>query len=275
MIGIFRASIAGSSVAGLASAVVVQSLFFTAVSVLMVIAAAILRPPTVSKGSPRMRPAGLCVAVVIPIIVVAAIVVLFFLWPRLKPRVLDQWRKSKQGAAIFRDWRRYGGEVAVPSAPSYCCRGVNVIFMVAFGIPVAVFTVISGRVLAHALRALRDHAGRSGADPGARRRNTSQVCLGRRRRRLIDHARLDHDHLERCPRSRRHALGVRLHPDESVTLEQPLRTSRAEAQRLELDGAIVELARAADDEVSCPSAGYSECERGTKLAAARPPSGGS
>ena len=58
MIGIFSASIAGSSVAGLASAVVVQSLFFTAVSVLMVIAAAILRPPTVSKGSPSDETGG-------------------------------------------------------------------------------------------------------------------------------------------------------------------------------------------------------------------------
>jgi hypothetical protein len=89
-----------------------------------------------------MRPAGLCVAVVIPIIVVAAIVVLFFLWPRLKPRVLDQWRKAKQGAAIFSDWGRYGREVALPSGASYACRiGVNVVFMAAFGIPVTAFTV--------------------------------------------------------------------------------------------------------------------------------------
>ena len=52
MVGIFRSTIPGSAVAGLASAVVVQSLFFTAMSVLLVIVAALLRPHTVSKGSP-------------------------------------------------------------------------------------------------------------------------------------------------------------------------------------------------------------------------------
>src|SRR3954451_5204728 len=52
MIGIFRTSIPGSSVAGVTSATVVQSLFFTAVSIVMVICTAVLRPHTVSKGSP-------------------------------------------------------------------------------------------------------------------------------------------------------------------------------------------------------------------------------
>lgn len=57
--------------------------------------------------------------------------------------MLDQWKKAKQGAAIFQDWRRYGREVALPSAASYCCRiGVNVVFMAAFEIPITVFTVL-------------------------------------------------------------------------------------------------------------------------------------
>jgi uncharacterized membrane protein YbhN (UPF0104 family) len=60
----------------------------------------------------------------------------------LKPRLVNQWHKAKQGAAIFRDWRRYAREVALPSAASYCCRiGVNVVFMAAFGIPITAFTV--------------------------------------------------------------------------------------------------------------------------------------
>jgi uncharacterized membrane protein YbhN (UPF0104 family) len=49
MIGIFRTSIPGSSVAGVTSATVAQSLFFTAVSLLMVIGVAIFRPRTASK----------------------------------------------------------------------------------------------------------------------------------------------------------------------------------------------------------------------------------
>jgi uncharacterized membrane protein YbhN (UPF0104 family) len=144
MIGIFRSSIPGSSVAGVASATVVQSLFFTAVSVLLVICVAILRPHTVSKGSPSDETGNFFTQhpLVIVAIVLVVAVVLYFLWPRLKPRLLNQWHKVKEGAAIFRDWRRYARQVALPSAGSYSCRiGVNVVFMAAFGIPVTVFTV--------------------------------------------------------------------------------------------------------------------------------------
>ncbi len=143
MVGIFRAAIPGSSVAGLASAAVVQTLFFTAVSVLMVIGVAIFRPRTVSKGSPSDETGDFLAThpVAIPVAILAVVVVLYFLWPRLKPRLLAEWRKAKQGAAIFRDWRRYGREVALPSAASYGCRiGVNIVFMAAFGIPVTAFT---------------------------------------------------------------------------------------------------------------------------------------
>jgi uncharacterized membrane protein YbhN (UPF0104 family) len=144
MIGIFRRSIAGSSVAGVTSATVVQSVFFTAVSVLMVIGVAIFRPRTVSKGTPSGEAEGLLAShpVLVSTGVVVAVVVLYFLWPRLKPRLLSTWRKAKEGAAIFRDWRRYAREVALPSGASYCCRiGVNVVFMAAFAIPITAFTV--------------------------------------------------------------------------------------------------------------------------------------
>jgi uncharacterized membrane protein YbhN (UPF0104 family) len=144
MIGLFRANIPGSSLAGVTSATVVQSLFFTAVSVLMVICVAIFRPRTVSKGSPSNETGGFFAAhpVLIPIIVLALAAVGYFVWPKVKPRLLNQWHKAKQGAAIFRDWRRYGKEVALPSAASYCCRiGVNVVFMAAFSIPITAFTI--------------------------------------------------------------------------------------------------------------------------------------
>ena len=144
MIGLFRSSIPGSSVAGVTSATVVQSLFFTAVSVLMVICVGIFRPRTVSKGSPSDETGGFFAThpILVPILIVALVVVLYFLWPRLKPRLQNQWHKAKQGAAIFRDRRRYAREVALPSAASYCCRiGVNVVFMAAFGIPITAFTV--------------------------------------------------------------------------------------------------------------------------------------
>jgi uncharacterized membrane protein YbhN (UPF0104 family) len=144
MIGIFRSRIKGSSVAGLASAVVVQSAFFAVLSVLLVIVAAILRPHTVSKGSPSNEIGDFFSAhpYLIPLLVIAAIVIVRVIWPRVKPRVVDQWHKAKQGAAIFRDWRRYLKAVALPSAGSYGCRiGVNIVFMSAFSIPVTVYTV--------------------------------------------------------------------------------------------------------------------------------------
>ena len=144
MIGLFRSSIPGSSVAGVTSAAVVQSLFFTAVSVVMVICAAIFRPRTVSKGSPSDEMGGFFAAhpLLVPLVGLAVLVVLYLLWPRLKPKIEGQWRKAKQGAAIFSDWRRYAREVALPSAVSYCLRiGVNVVFMAAFGIPITTFTV--------------------------------------------------------------------------------------------------------------------------------------
>lgn len=144
MIGIFRTSIPGSSVAGVTSATVVQALFFTAVSVLMVIATLAFLPRTVEKGTPSDESGGFIAEhwVLIAVVGLAAVAVLIRLWPRLKPRLLNLWHKAKAGAAIFRDRRRYAREVALPSAASYICRiGVNVVFMAAFSIPITAFTV--------------------------------------------------------------------------------------------------------------------------------------
>jgi uncharacterized membrane protein YbhN (UPF0104 family) len=144
MIGLFRSSIPGSSVAGVTSATFVQSLFFTAVSVVIVICVAIFRPRTVSKGSPADETGGFFAThpLVIVAIVLVVVAALYFAWPHIKPWLSNQWHKAKQGAAIFSDWDRYLRGVALPSALSYCCRiGVNVVFMAAFGIPITAFTV--------------------------------------------------------------------------------------------------------------------------------------
>ena len=145
MIGLFRANIPGSSVAGVTSATVVQSLFFAVASVLIVIAVGIFRPRTVSKGSPADETGNFFTdhPVLIAFIVVAVGAALYFVWPRLKPRLAAQWRKAQQGAAIFNDWRRYARGVALPSAASYSCRiGVNVAFMAAFSIEITAFSVL-------------------------------------------------------------------------------------------------------------------------------------
>jgi uncharacterized membrane protein YbhN (UPF0104 family) len=144
MIGIFRTSIRGSSVAGITSATVVQALFFTGVSVVIVILAAIFRPRTVSKGSPSDEAGGFLAThpVAVGAIVLVVLVALRLAWPRLKPRLEKSWHQVKAGGAILGNWRRYAREVAFPSGLSYCCRiGVNVVFMAAFSIPITAFTV--------------------------------------------------------------------------------------------------------------------------------------
>jgi uncharacterized membrane protein YbhN (UPF0104 family) len=144
MIGIFRTSIPGASVAGVTSATVVQSLFFIVLSALMVIGVAVSRPHTVSKGSPADESGGFFAShpVLIPLIGVALLAAAYLAWPHVKPWFDKEWRKAKQGAAIFKDWRRYATTVAAPSAASYACRiGVNTIFMAAFGLPITAFTI--------------------------------------------------------------------------------------------------------------------------------------
>lgn len=144
MIGIFRASVRGSTVAGVASAAVVQSLFFTGVSVAMLVGVAVFRPRTLSRGTPGDEAGGFVASHPLLVLAggVAAIVLMVLIWRRVKPRVLSAWRKVKAGAAIVRDWRRYATGVALPSAASYGCRiGVNVAFMAAFDIPITAFTV--------------------------------------------------------------------------------------------------------------------------------------
>ena len=144
MIGIFRTNVSGSSVAGLTSATVIQTLFFTVLSVFMLIGVAVFRPRTVSKGSPSDETSGFVAdhPFLTALAAIAAAVAIVFLWRRLKPRVLGLWHKAKAGGAILRDWRRYLRQVALPSGASYCCRiGVNVVFMAAFSIPITAFTV--------------------------------------------------------------------------------------------------------------------------------------
>jgi hypothetical protein len=145
MIGIFRTVVPGSSVAGLTTVFVVQSAFFFAISIVVLFSLGFLRPHAVSRGSPSDELGAFLShhKLIVPVAVVVVAVLLRVVWPRVRPRVVAEWRKAKQGAAIFGDWGRYAREVALPSLASYCCRlGVNGVFMAGFGIPVTVYTVV-------------------------------------------------------------------------------------------------------------------------------------
>lgn len=145
MIGIFRTVVPGSSVAGLTTVFFVQSAFFLVISVVMLFALGFLRPHALSRGSPSDE-VGVFLSqhtFVVPLAIVVVVGVVRVLWPRLKPRLLAEWRRAKQGAAIFSDRGRYAREVALPSLGSYGCRlGVNGVFMAGFGVPVTAYTVV-------------------------------------------------------------------------------------------------------------------------------------
>ena len=180
------------------AATVVQALFFTVVSILLVIAVLFIRPNTVSKGSPSDETGGFLAShpVLIPLIAVAILAALYLAWPKLKPKLVGQWHKIKEGAAIFRDWRRYAREVAAPSAASYGCRiGVSVVFMAAFSVPVTVFTVLVVAA-SHTLSGLfANHARRRRPDPGPGHRDTASLRLDQQCGGLLDHAGLGADAL--------------------------------------------------------------------------------
>ena len=133
------------------------------------------------------------------------------------PRAMAQ---GEAGSCHLRRLASLREEVALPSGASYCCRiGVNVVFMAAFGIPVTAYTVAlvaSSHMLSGALR---DHAGWGWADAGARRCHARQTRSDRERRRIFGHARLGSDDVERRSRRRAHALGLRLRTDQATALE--------------------------------------------------------
>ncbi len=138
-IAMLRTAIPESSVAGLASATLVQSLFFTAAGVLTVVAVAVSHPGLLGTISP----VGEIGVLLVPVAAVLAIVLGYVIHRHLVPRLAVEWRKARQGAAIFGHWRCYATGVAAPSAASYACRvGTNVIFMTAFHVPVNPFTVL-------------------------------------------------------------------------------------------------------------------------------------
>ena len=147
--------------------------------------------------------------------------------------------EAKQVAAIFRDRRRYAREVALPSGVSYGCRmGVTMVFMAAFDIPVTVFTVFLVAA-SHTLSQL------FAITPGGVGQTQALDLVTLRRvgadwehRRVLGNPGLRDHRLERRPRRRGHALGVRLRADESPPFEERASqaTSEPEGDRPQLAG---------------------------------------
>jgi uncharacterized membrane protein YbhN (UPF0104 family) len=138
MLGFFRASIGGSTVAGLVGATMVENIFFAIMSVI-VYAWLFLGAAgsfDVHFGWFADHPVASVVIVVGGIALIA--VALRVLYRRFR----KTWENAKEGGEILRHPRRFFAQVVGVEAASYVARmGVNATFMHAYHIPVSVQNV--------------------------------------------------------------------------------------------------------------------------------------
>jgi uncharacterized membrane protein YbhN (UPF0104 family) len=138
MLGFFRSSIGGSTVAGLLGATVVENIFFVAVSVLVYTWLFLDAAGSfdVHFGWFADHP-GLSVVIVVGGAALIAIAGL-----ALYRRFKETWANAKEGGAILGRPRAFVVQVVAVEAVSYASRmGVNATFMYAFHIPVSVRNV--------------------------------------------------------------------------------------------------------------------------------------
>jgi uncharacterized membrane protein YbhN (UPF0104 family) len=138
MLGLFRTSIRGSTVAGLVGATLVQNIFFAIMGgiVYLWLFLGAAGSFDVKFGWFADNPAAALVAVAVGGVLIAA--VSRILWARLRRR----WQEAKEGGVIVTMPRRFLVEVVGVEAASYAARmGVNATFMYAYDIPVSLTNV--------------------------------------------------------------------------------------------------------------------------------------
>jgi len=138
MLGLFRTSIAGSTVAGVVGATVVENIFFAIMGVLVYawLFLGVAGSFDVHFGWASDHKFATIVIVVGGIALIA--VAVRILWHKLK----TTWENAKEGGAILSEPRKYLAQVVAVEALSYVARmGVNATFMYAYDIPVSVKNV--------------------------------------------------------------------------------------------------------------------------------------
>jgi uncharacterized membrane protein YbhN (UPF0104 family) len=159
MLGFFRSSIAGSTVAGLIGATVVENIFFVAVSILVYgwLFFGVAGSFDVHFGWFADHP----VAAVV--IVVGGAALIFIALRILYRRFKSTWENAKEGGAILADRRKFLVEVVGVEAISYAARmGVNATFMQAFHVPVSVknvFLIVAASSISSTVAVLPGAAG--------------------------------------------------------------------------------------------------------------------
>src|SRR3954447_5560566 len=138
MLGLFRTSIPGSTVAGLVGATVAENVFFAVVMALMYLWLFLG-----AAGSFDVKLGWFdenTAATVIIVVAGTALIVVTcrILWRRMR----QTWENAKEGGVILSQPRRFAVEVVAVEAVSYAARmGVNATFMYAYHIPVSVENV--------------------------------------------------------------------------------------------------------------------------------------
>jgi uncharacterized membrane protein YbhN (UPF0104 family) len=138
MLGFFRTSIKGATVAGVIGATMVENIFFAIVAVLVYLGLFLSTSGSfdVHFGWFADHPTASVIIVVggIALIVVAVVVVYH--------RFRKTWENAKEGGEILRHPRQFLVQVVGVEAVSYAARmGVNATFMRAYHIPVSVENV--------------------------------------------------------------------------------------------------------------------------------------
>ena len=138
MLGLFRTSIRGATVAGLVGATLVQNIFFVIVAALLYgwLFFGVAGSVDVTFNGLSGHGVGVTVIIIAGGALIA--VAVRALWHRLK----RQWENAVEGGAILGNRRAFMVQVVAVEAASYAARmGVNATFMYAFHIPVSVENV--------------------------------------------------------------------------------------------------------------------------------------
>ncbi len=151
-LGLFRASIPGSSVATITAGAAVQAIFWSIVGGLIYLLLFLSRPDAFKSKLGGITDFIGDHPVISLAIAVGTVVVIVIALGVIRARLKRQWDQLGQGAAILRTPRRYLARVVSFQALSYGCRiGVNVTFMHAYGIPVTarnLFIIIAAASIA-------------------------------------------------------------------------------------------------------------------------------
>jgi len=138
MLGLFRSTIEGSTVAGLVGAAFVENIFFVVVAACVY---AWLFLTVAGSFDVHFRLihehlAGTALILICGSVLVVSVVRV--LWRRFK----KTWENAKVGGVIVSRPREYFAQVVAPQVASYLARmGVNATFMYAYGVPVSVRNV--------------------------------------------------------------------------------------------------------------------------------------